>query len=462
MTKLRAVPSKYKKKKQASFELGDIKAAESEHIIYLSLCGLESPLFTLNGIRGFLKDHPYRVFFDPQQTPVILGSKDDGSWEITSIDTVSSDVFHQYNSLQMTYPGLPAVSLHNVSRGVKAFLHQRANQINKNIMTEWPKAIAFKSEEKACFRKLDYDPQPCTLEELEEKAPIFNSFLKRSTNNEALLLKIASAFRDRCLKQSLYIHGVGNSGKSTLMSAIAKALGGESNTLFVNSSFCKGRFWKSSLISRSIVVVEEADLGGMLADEWKSITGSKNHSVEFKGRDPITVTISGHWFFLSNHPIKHDDDALLARLIPITVSKLDNNKIKSTDNILKGLDKEIPYFIGYCLNLWDEKGGDDMPWIKFDEEELKNAKEDSEFYVRSIFESHFAWDSEAIKAADCRVTTTMVLQASGDLSGKGKGAAALKDFLIKKGCKVVTKRVGKRTIRYFTGIRKLSSYEMME
>ena len=464
MEKVTRLTSKAKYKKKKENDLSDLSPNDIEFMIYSALCGHQSPLLGMYNL-SLLNAHSFRLYYDMQDTPVILHHNvTNNTYSVCTSEVIYTHAFHEYNQLASSSPaGLTAISLGTVTRAVKAWVFQKNKIINKFIMEDWPDNVAFKNEDKPAFHRLDYNPDLSMTDpsHLALKAPVFFSCMKRMTNKKAFLLKLGSIFSgSKTRKQCIWLWGPSGGGKSTLTEVLLNALGPK-NSVSLGTKFFQGRFYKAALVGKTLYNVQEASLK-RLAGEIKSLTGDETHTIEWKGRDCATIKLTGHFVLTSNEmPVVEsgEDEAVSARLIPCHISAIEKSEQLPPDVISDKLKEEVSYIVGYAMNLWKAHSGG---WIDHDTEDLKASREDSDWALSSLFQKYFAPDETKKKAGDCDVTTSYLLMCVDPHNSQGKSPLAkrFKDYLQREyGSKIVCKRDGTRTVRYFNNIRKLTATE---
>lgn len=266
--------------------------------------------------------------------------------------------------------------------------------IQKKI-TKLPPSVSSISDETPSFFKIPEIPiQPLQTELLTE-------YQERMSNFDAFamyLARICCPELGLYRKQNLWIEGEANSGKTTLMNALAEFLGSkdvESNGAFMSSSTedFSNRFFLSQTIGKRVINIDEPDPKFVRSERFKNVTGNENHSVEMKGKDTFMTTLDFGIIFTSNDspPIKNDE-AFITRLILCKLSKPQSHTSKNKATRL--LVEEMPNFISYGKALLKEHGIDAFDPIPNDDSELREYADDDDISIRNLFEEFFEADRE--------------------------------------------------------------------
>lgn len=161
-----------------------------------------------------------------------------------------------------------------------------------------------------------------------DDAPVFKKFLRTLTDDDddtmATLLEIiglvVSNVRCSRFKKALYLVGLGNTGKSVLLSTV-QALIGRENYCSIDLRTLSARFGTSKLLGMRLAGA--GDMSDARVEEMailKQLTGNDELHSEFKGRDSFTFLYSGFLWFNGNGLPKFGGDRgehVYSRLIPV-------------------------------------------------------------------------------------------------------------------------------------------------
>lgn len=450
----------FKGKKRTKFDSTQekISAVDKETIIYELLCGNLNIAEDL----GIDLELDYYLHYGEAGSPVIMRrNKVDDTYQILEENYLVSDIFERFNRYIRDkgdeYPKY-LISTTMIMRGVIAWVYQNNRWVNKRILEKMPVQTRFKSEEGPCFTRLGYDP--IKSEDLESEAPIFYGMLKRMSNSEAFVRKVGSFFdREGYRKQSIWLYGNTDGGKSAIQNLVQMMMGGTSNSVALTTESLRSPFFKEMLVGKSLWMVREADAKFLNTDEYKSLTGDEMHLINPKGRRMYSVTLHGHWVFSSNDkPAIRNEDALIERVIPCLCQPVPLSEQIDSVRLNRLLEEEIPYIAGYCIEKYSEHG---RKKIDFDKTELEEAIEEAEWEMQAMFDSHFAFDETKDKGA--ATVTSSMLNAVINPGGHSNDQFSRKfrEFLKRKyGCDIgYAKKVEGRTQRYVTRIRRLKLSE---
>ena len=144
-----------------------------------------------------------------------------------------------------------------------------------------------------------------------EPTPVFDAFLDHLADGaedvKKFLLQfigvIFSNVEGKLFKKSLFLKGVGNTGKSQIKALVERMLG-EDNYTIIDLKQLEERFGASSLYGKRLAGA--SDLRFMSIPEvktFKEVTGGDHIRVEFKGKDPFTFKYKGlFWFCMNDLP----------------------------------------------------------------------------------------------------------------------------------------------------------------
>lgn len=434
----------------------EISYSEFEMGIYQMLCGKFS---VIEQITGKL-DEEYWIYLDEKRVPTIMRhDKERNVYQIVLEEHLASYLFDFINSRLNENLVEEVVTWSSCLKSVNSWMYQFNSKYNNRIIKEYPKITAFKSDDTIPFQRLSYDPIECN--ELFFNAPIFFEMLTRMTNSEAFCKFIGKMWvRGSDRKQSVWLWGAADSGKSQIAWLMKEIVGGSLNTAVLTDKDLGGSHFKEPLINKQLWLVNEAPVKLINSSSYKSLTGDGTHQINPKGRSAYVAELKGVFLFSSNEkPVLKDDDALWARIIPCGIRKLES-KMMDEDELRELLKKEIPYIVGYCIKKFKENG---KVRIDCDQTSIKEAVEETEFELQNIFDQHFAVDDNCIEnpTLSCAEFQKIVDPHSHYNAGRAK---VMRDFIEKKyGCKFgVRKRIEGSQTRCITGIRKLTYKEKLD
>lgn len=225
-----------------------------------------------------------------------------------------------------------------------------------------PRAVGFLSDEELCLHRLPFDLQKVDRNLLNQHAPMFTDYLDRMTNADAFCARVGSIFDPRAhRKQAVWLRGEKDSGKSRLIEMLA-LLVGKNSFAVLSPENLDDKFWKSALVGKRLMLVEEADPKFIRSEKFKAITGSKLHTVRPVGGKPYQTTLEPIVFFATNNDADiPNDKAIFERLILCNIETLKKQRYRD-DEVLEKLKNELPFITGYCISKWNEvTPGYDIP-----------------------------------------------------------------------------------------------------
>jgi hypothetical protein len=268
---------------------------------------------------------------------------------------------------------------------IKSWSHVARDLVNL------PKTVAFKSDPALCMTRLPFDPIHIPDEKtLAAHAPFFAEMLSRTTNADAFCMRVGSMFDpDADRKQSIWFSGPPDCGKSEF-SWLVTELAGKGYGLLSNADL-KTVYWKAQLVGKRVGIVHEATTKFIRSDEFKSITGDDEHSINQKNQPIFHASLPVLMFFFSNQPpeIPHDD-ALMTRIIDCRISSIPPDAVLPKSQVRAKIIEELPYIAGYCLARYAViSSGDRIPAAT---DSLHETIEDFESDYLDFLEHHFIED----------------------------------------------------------------------
>ncbi len=260
-------------------------------------------------------------------------------------------------------------------------------------LTGEPPLIAFKSAEGLTFYRLPFDPiRSAPL----DVCPGFKEIGDRMSNFPAFCMRVASLFdpyADR--KQAVYVHGPKDSGKSQLQAILAFLAGGSgvhsSAYCVLGSAELNSPFWKSALVGKRLLVLPEASPNFLPTSEFKSLTGDGLHAINQKNRPIFMAMLPVLVFLFSNgKPLTRGDSAVIERIIDCEIRPFQRSRMIPEREYQEQLRRELPAFIGYCLELYAPYcGGRRLPC---DLRNINAGGDDLSEEAVSFFEEHLSVD----------------------------------------------------------------------
>lgn len=252
-------------------------------------------------------------------------------------------------------------------------------------INDWPKPVAFKSENKLAFKRLPFDPiRGSTADDF----PTINTVFSNMTNSKNFAERVGSIFdyeTDR--KKIIYLVGKGDSGKSTLLRVVKHLSGGKEHVAYLSMKTFT-RFGYAPLLNKRVWIGEEINTK-FFQDEAKTLAGNEPLAVERKNEPVFNADMDGLQFFASNKMPKIEDwEGWSNRLIICNVNDLEESKKISESKMEKQIWKELPFFTGYCLDCYADLGED--KFIKaYDTEVIDNLAEVQHDIIKAVFSQYF-------------------------------------------------------------------------
>jgi hypothetical protein len=285
--------------------------------------------------------------------------------------------------------GCDVVTDRNVAGAIKTFADylflNQENWLNdmtltykdaENIVRGWsarahrfpmPKPVAFASDSSVAMRRMDFDPVPCTLQELRTHCPEFVSILERirgKESDEATCWDLAEAWAARIgslydpsasRKQSVWMYGPANGGKSLIATFISWLVGNNASDLSM-ATITRQEYWKAGLAGKRVVSVMEAATGWIDRPDFKAITGDRRHTVRQIWGAETSIELDAMFFFYSNeNPEIHRDAATMFRLVPVYMPGIPDGERMAEQELLDKLKAGARYIVGYCQGVWAKR-----------------------------------------------------------------------------------------------------------
>jgi hypothetical protein len=304
-------------------------------------------------------------------------------------------------------------------------------------MPEMPRHVAFLSEDVDTFRRLPFDPDRTTDDfNVQERCPFMYSFITRvDTNVEALIARIGSQFFTHYnRKQSIWLYGSSNAGKTTFLDIISDLYGGVEAIADMDVDDFNSPHYAEDLVGKSMLRMEENEPRFIRGNRFRKITGQRYLSVNPKGKKKYTVPMHFTVWSTSNfEPEVGHDTAIHERLIVCHIKDLDGEKL-SYEQIKKIVEPELPFFVGYCMNVYEQHSKNGI--IQNSKEELREIADRFETPSQIIFEKYFE------KKEGCFEVTWKMFESAveEDCRMKKISKKAVKQYAERIGCKFDQKK----------------------
>lgn len=261
------------------------------------------------------------------------------------------------------------------------------------LLTEYPQPVGFKSSPWECFSRLNWDPIPCSLEEMEKECAVVIAPMRKRiiTNRDALDLRMGSlADIESDRKQMVYLWGEYDGGKSFIMNEILFQLaGGVNGVIPMRPKQLNNDHFSHSFVRKGIIVIHECPPSFMTTEEFKMLTGENRIAVNPKNKDVFTTDLRCLIFGASNKPPEvPSDPALRRRIIDCEILNLAESEKKSSKVLKHHLEHELKFYMGYCIEKWNEfkaSGKVQIPTGDSIQEHIDNYESGMDF----IFHRHF-------------------------------------------------------------------------
>lgn len=293
--------------------------------------------------------------------------------------------------------------------------HKRAIQVieawksGPPVLQKMPKLMGFKSDPDLVMTRLDFDPIPCSIFELEDRAPVFASMIKRMPNNgEALMARIGSIFdpnADR--KQAAWVYGKKDAGKSQIIYILQQLC--PDSFAVVGADDYRDKNFKAQFLNKRICIVLEASASFIRNDVFKSLTGDGIHSINQKYMPTFNAELPVLIFCFSNDPPEiPNDDSLTERVIACKINPVEANSMLPEHQIRDSLKAELPVIIGACFETYQFLGGSKR--ILCNKDDLTEA-------VDSYEEKYADWLENTIQLEDRGFVTMAELNRALKIDG---------------------------------------------
>lgn len=358
---------------------GKLKAQQLQELLARALNG---DLIDIDENKPLPISFPYKYFLtEPQHgKQKVLWIKKDQVVEYVADKAVENCVIKatqalsaDYESYRVTASQAKAVS--NYWFGLtKIFDH---NQI---------KPVLQKSTPGYTFQRLDFDIA-------EQPTPLFDDFLGHvETNRNALLSYIGMLFDETAPRQFyLWLYGQGNDGKGTLARFIKKIFG-DAYVACQEPARKKGlsedKFFTSRLVGKRIGIFGDVTNRDLVSDSlFLQLTGGDAVSVEYKGKDAVTMDLNVLFLFLSNHLPNISGSKAHMRRAVICSMKERPDDFTPTADYESHLWEERAGILYKCVTAWASMKSKYGRFV-FDTEVSEALAEDNELQWETLFENN--------------------------------------------------------------------------
>lgn len=306
---------------------------------------------------------------------------------------------------------------------------------------EEPEPSRFKSDPGYCFQRLPFDLTA-------GQTPAWDEFTGRLSNADLFKAFIWTAFEKRCQsRQTLWIQGEGEDGKSTVMSVIREALGAAATA--ANADTFAHRFGLSALDGKRFAIVFDCkDTLLLMRETLRNVTSGDEVLVERKGEALETKRLNVKVVVCSNYePDSTSSKADTSRLILLHV---DPSKNRDDPTWSTRLREELPAFLADCRATYERMcpHHGKLPLSERDREAIAERVDASEEEFEDACDELLTITGNPEDVASCQ-------DVSKALTGQGLTSkrwphgkyAAFKRYLARRG--VGTKRIAAG--RVFTG-----------
>jgi len=250
-----------------------------------------------------------------------------------------------------------------------------------------PKLIRERSDKGLCFHRLEFDIDKNGFFE-QHKHPLFTEFLNRCSNAEALMAFIGSLFFDNADRQQyLWVYGMGQNGKSSLLRFLGRLLGPASAAKVTPSK--EDKFWTHGLLGKRLVQFPDCSDGRYPSSQFfKMLSGNDAVPVEEKGKMAVNAQLNCKFIFASNDkPEISGQKSDLRRAIFCEVDPIATNPDPKYDT---NLWAEAPYIAGTCVTTYDRLCGikGNIP-IPVDEADIKLLADENACEWELLFNEFF-------------------------------------------------------------------------
>jgi hypothetical protein len=234
--------------------------------------------------------------------------------------------------------------------------------------------------------------------------PAWSAFLNRLSDHEAFMAFVWSCFDPKSKsRQSVWLHGpTGQDGKSTILRVIASCFGNAAAALNNSQISSDSRFTLANFYNKRVAIYPDAKNRRFpMTELFRSLTSGDVVPIEFKGQGTVNTVLYIKLMIASNYePDITMGNADMSRLIRIDVEE---SPIKDDGNWEEELQKELPYFLHACREVYQRLCPNHGQIAVNDETRELVLSSSDELYapLEYFFNEHFVADAEGtITAAD--------------------------------------------------------------
>lgn len=273
------------------------------------------------------------------------------------IDTVAA-LLADYSGMfegQYTDAGWDITGAHLTHQLARKVVEAWAHRTKERAFADEPAPFGLKNEAIVCLaqNRLSYELAEWPFS-LKAKAPNFYSMLKRiETNRRAFICRVGSIYdRNADRKQAIWLWGAADAGKSTF-EELLNLLVGKSAFASLGKDELEERWWKSSLVGKRLLLVQEAATGFAQTDGFKSLVGDLHHTVNEKYLKPYVATLNVIVFFFSNQePRLSSDESILKRVIDCRIRGIPDSEQVPISEMIERYRAELPYIAAFCWRMY--------------------------------------------------------------------------------------------------------------
>lgn len=282
-----------------------------------------------------------------------------------------------------------------------SFLAEKSDLLTKKYIKRmkpidaWPMPIGFKSDPGYFFERHSFDPiKGSDFDDF----PTIAKFLRKTENFVGLCQIIGSILAGKPIRKlSPLLWGDAGTGKSTFFQ-ILKRIFGEKASAEVPEAFGKDKFATKFVENTAAWFADDIRSDFINCNEFKKISGGDTFPVRAIGRDYVDVKIYGVFFLSANDEyldIRNQKALTQERLLSCKVTGvIDHADRVSIDDFFREVDKELPYFCGYCMDVFETHG---HVVQKADESKLvTEVIGDAENDLEAIFDTYLALDDKHV------------------------------------------------------------------
>lgn len=216
-----------------------------------------------------------------------------------------------------------------------------------------------------CRQRLAFDIESLGLDAAMHQAPTWRSLFGRLSDPKIVAQFLYEVFSCQGnIKQVLWLHGPSDAGKSTLAAVVGAALARDATaTIEGEIAFGSGRrFLVESIYDKILVNLDDCTGNVINMPGFKSLTGSRQQTMDRKFQRPVTVNLQCRFMATSNsRPEYRLDDKTEAvaqanRILEVGISHATETvRPDQYDRWIAALGKEIHPILCAGKRLWEEQ-----------------------------------------------------------------------------------------------------------